>query len=325
MASARAAKGRRLALLVAALSAHAGPASAEPELFGYSLDPSAMPDHPAPPSIPDLTHRGIWLGLEQTFASIKPKDAITGPQDRSFAWLGRAEVETTVGSSRRFFAGLATESAYGKPPGGTDGRVLAGYPELWGRAVWSDRTGLSYGGGLALVVPAWRRGASSADAAVSEGVRVVRPWDFPAFADNTFTGTPFLDARVVDGRVTMQLRQGFSFQGLVAEARIPSVNLVSRTTLFLGYQPIDEIGLGLEVWEVYFLSADLPDNQRAAFALSPSVRLLTRTFQPALSLLVPYDRPLFDRVESYWAVRLTFGAILDAPRAAAPVPELTPR
>ncbi len=317
--------GHRPVLLAIALLAAATPARADRELFGYSLDPSAMPDHPAPPSIPDLTHRGLWLGLEQTWASIKPKDAITGPQDRSFAWLGRAEAETTLGTSRRFFAGLAAESGYGKPPGGTDGRLIAGYPELWTRAVWSDRTGLTYGGGLSLVVPAWRRGASSADAAVAEGVRVVRPWDFPAFADNTFTGTPFLDARVVDGRVTMQLRQAFSFQGLVAEARIPSVNLVSRTTLYLGYQPIDELGLGLEVWEVYFLSADLPDNQRAAFALSPSVRLLTRTFQPALSLLVPYDRPLFDRVESYWAVRLTFGAILDIARPAVVVPEITPR
>ena len=310
--------GRRPISLVAALLSAASVARADPDLFGYSLDPRAMPDHPAPPSIPDLTHRGLWFGLEQTFASIKPKDAITGPLDRSFAWLGRAEVETTVGSSRRWFVGGAAESAYGKPPGGIDGRLLAGYPELWGRAVWSDRTGLSYGGGVALVVPAWRRGASSADAAVSEGVRVVRPWDFPAFADNTFTGTPFLDARVVDGRVTMQLRQGFSFQGLVAQARIPTANLVSRTTLFLGYQPIDEVALGLEVWEVYFLSADLPDNQRAAFALSPSVRLLTRTFQPALSLLVPYDRPLFDRVESYWAVRLTFGAIFDEARPSEP-------
>lgn len=315
---------RRSVLLAVALVSAAATARAERELFGYSLDPSAMPDHPAPPSIPDLTHRGLWLGLEQTFASIKPKDAITGPQDRSFAWLGRAEAETALGASRRFFAGLAAESAYGKPPAGTDARVLAGYPELWTRAVWSDRTGLTYGGGVSLVVPAWRRGASSADAAVAEGVRVVRPWDFPAFADNTFTGTPFLDARVVDGRVTMQLRQAFSFQGLVAEARIPGVNLVSRTTLYLGYQPIDELGLGLEVWEVYFLSADLPDNQRAAFALSPSVRLLTRTFQPALSLLVPYDRPLFDRVESYWAVRLTVGAILDTARPRVVLPEITP-
>ncbi len=318
---------RRPSLACAAVLALCSPAAAEPELFGYTLDPRAMPDHPAPPSIPDLTHRGIWLGFEQTWASIKPKDAITGPQDRSFAWVGRAEVEAMVGRSRRWFVGAATEAAYGKPPGGTDGRLLSGYPELWGRAAWSDRTGLTYGGGVSLVVPAWRRGASSADAAVAEGVRVVRPWDFPAFADNTFTGTPFLDARVVDGRVTMQLRQGFSFQGLVAEARIPTANLVSRTTLYLGYQPIDELGLGLEVWEVYFLSADLPDNQRAAFALSPSVRLLTRTFQPALSLIVPYDRPLFDRVESYWAVRLTFGATLDTaqPAPATGVPEITPR
>ena len=33
-------------------------------------DPLALPDAPAPPSLPDLTHRGLALSLETTFASL---------------------------------------------------------------------------------------------------------------------------------------------------------------------------------------------------------------------------------------------------------------
>lgn len=303
--------GRALPWLAASLLvAPSSRADFEPPRLRYTWDPSYVPDSAAPPSIADLTHRGLWVGLEETFASIKPKDAITGPQPRSFGWLTRLEAEAGL-VRQRWYLGTAMEGAYGKPPGGEAGKFLFGYPELWVRGVFADRVGLAYGGGLSLVVPAWQRRADSPAAVVAEGVRVVRPWDFPAFADNTFSATPFLDARVIDGRVTMQLRQGFTFQGLVAEARIPTANIVSRTTLFLGYQPIEALGLGLEVWEVYFISADIPDYQRAVFALSPSVRLMTRIFQPAFSVIVPFDRPLFDRVQSYWAARLTLGAVFD--------------
>jgi hypothetical protein len=282
----------------------------------------SVPDAPAPPSLPDLTHRALWLGAETSIASIKPHDAITGPQPRQAAWVQRVEAEYAV-SQRRWYLGAAYEAAYGKPPGGSDGVLLARYPEIWGRAVWASRTGLAYGGGLSLVVPIFSRSPGSPGAIVAEGVRVVRPWDFAPFAENTFTATPYLDARIIDGNVTLQLRQAFSLQGLVAEARLPKANVVSRSTLYLGYQPLEQLALGLEVWEVYFISADFQgicearrktcdDSLRAAFAVSPSLRFMWRTFQPAVSLLLPFDRTLFDEVASYWAVRLSLGGVFDS-------------
>lgn len=303
----------------------ASPASAQ--ATWWSLEPAAagstsLPDATAPPSLLDLTHRGLWYGLETTFASIKPHDAVTGPRPRSVALSARAEGEWALGSARRWYVGAAHSLGYGTPPGGTQGAALIGYPELWGRAVWASRSGLAYGGGLSLVVPLFKRDPNSAEATVAEAVRVVRPWDFAPFADNTFSVQPYIDARVIDGRVTFQLRQGFVLQGLVAEARLPDLNVVSRTTLYLGYQPSALFALGLELQEVYFISTDFEaacrslsatcdDSLRAVFAMSPSIRLLTRAFQPSLSALFPFDRTLFNSVQSYWAIRLGLGAIYD--------------
>ncbi len=273
-------------------------------------DRTSLPDRASPPSIADLTHRGVWLGVEETVASVKPKTEEGAVVRRSVATMTRLEAEAEL-SAQRWFVGAAGAVAYGKDAESGSSAMLLGYPELWGRGVWADPVGLTYGGGVTLTIPAFTRGKDSQSARVADNVRVVRPWDFPTFADNTFTATPYLDARVVDGRVTIQLRQGIAFGGLVAEARVPKASLVSRTTLFTSYQPIEALSLGLEVWEVYFLSADLPDYQRGVFAVSPSVRLMTRVFQPTLSVILPYDRPLFDRADSFWAVRLSFGAILD--------------
>ncbi|MCS6900701.1 MAG: hypothetical protein RMJ98_13800 [Myxococcales bacterium] len=285
------------------------------------LDPEALPDAASPPSLPDLTHRGLWYGLETTFASIQPHDAITGPQPRSLAWSTRAEGEWVL-SGRRWYAGVAHSLGYGNPPGGERGALLIGYPEIWGRAVWASRAGLAYGGGLSAVLPLFQRAPDSGEAIVAESVRVVRPWDFAPFAENTFSVQPYLDARIIDGRVTFQLRQGFVLQGLVAKARLPDLNVVSRTTLYLGYQPTYKVALGLEFQEVYFISTDFvadcqvrravcDDSLRAVFAISPSIRLLTRVFQPTLSAMFPFDRTLYDSVQSYWAIRLGLGAVYD--------------
>lgn len=315
----------RQALVVALLALGASrPARAQSTWWSFEpapLDAYALPDAPAPPSIPDLTHRGLWYGFEASFASIKPHDAITGPQPREPAWSSRAEVEWAI-AHRRWYTGLAHELGYGYPPGGKNGSLLVGYPEVWGRGVWASRSGIAYGGGLSLVLPLFQRDPDSNATVVAEAVRVVKPWDFAPFAENTFTAQPFLDARIIDGHVTLQLRQGFAFQGLVAEARLPKANVVSRSTLYLGYQPSSLVALGLELQEVYFISTDFDatcrsrrtscdDSFRAIFAISPSIRLLTRAFQPSLSMLFPFDRTLFDQVQSYWAVRLNLGGIYE--------------
>jgi hypothetical protein len=38
---------------------------------------------------------------------------------------------------------------------------------------------------------------------------------------------------------------------------------------------------------------------------------MTHVLQPAVSLLLPIDRPLFDAVDSFWAIRLSVNVILE--------------
>jgi hypothetical protein len=112
----------------------------------------------------------------------------------------------------------------------------------------------------------------------------------------------------------LQLRQGIDISGQTAEVAslTPKTNLTSRTMLYMGYRPLDQLGIGLEITEVYFIKAPgVADDERAAFTVSPSVRWMTKVIQPAASMIFPIDKPLFHAAHSYWAAQLTFAILLD--------------
>ena len=308
-------------------------APAEAQVFD-PREPEDLPDAPSPPSLPDLTHRALYASLELTAASLQPNDPGGGPSRRSFNGISRADGELSLGASRRYYVGLGEEVAVG----GRGPAVVPSYPEIWGRAVWASRAGLAYGGGLGFVLPIFSRAPDSEAADAARAARVVKPWSFSLFSDNTLTVRPFLDARVIEGSVTLQLRQSFELQGLVADARLPTRSLVSRTTFYLGYQPLKLLGFGLEVTELYFISAarvcfsggtttsssstttpgnapctTLTDDLRAAFVVSPSVRFLIRDFQPAVSAILPFGQTLLGEAKSFWALRFTLGGVFGGP------------
>jgi hypothetical protein len=213
--------------------------------------------------------------------------------------MTRLEVEQAL-SIRRWYVGVAEQVALGNPF--NEGfRMVAGNPEIWGRTLWASKAGLAYGGGLGAVLPVFRRGAAEATGA--QTVAVVRPWDNADFVNSDFILRPFFDVRAIDGPVILQLRQGIDWD-------YASGALTSRTTFYIGYRPIEAIGIGLEAWEVYLIQAPQPaDDGRAAYAVSASVRLMTRVLTPAVSILAPIDRPLYDAVESFKA-SLTMSVIL---------------
>ena len=272
-------------------------------------DPYALPDAPAPPTLPDLTHRALAASLENTFASIQNSAPSDGARPgRSFGWMERLEVEQAL-SIRRWYVGVAEQVALGNPL--NEGfQMVAGNPEVWGRTLWASQAGLAYGGGVGAVLPAFHHGAAAST--LTQTVAVVRPWDHADFVNGDFVLRPFVDARVIDGRVMLQLRQGIDWDR-------SNGAMTSRTTLYVGYRPIELVGLGLEAWEVYLIQApQRKDDGRAAYAVSASVRLMTRILTPAVSILAPIDRPLYDAVESFWAIRLTMSVVLEptAPAAA---------
>jgi hypothetical protein len=117
----------------------------------------------------------------------------------------------------------------------------------------------------------------------------------------------------------LQLRQGLDWaistgsgQGVtdpVSAAVAGETQVTTRTTLFIGYRPMKLLGVGLELWEVYVIRPAA--LQGATYAISPSVRLMTTVFQPAISFLAPVDRPLAGSVDGFWALRMSLSVVID--------------
>jgi hypothetical protein len=288
-------------------------------------DKGALLDAPAPPTLPALAHPGLTYTFEYSAATIAPSE--TGASGaRAYAWFSHNEVELPL-QSRKWYLGAAHDIAAGAVPGlGKD--LFLGNPEIWGRGLWSSAIGLSSGGGLGVVLPL-PRSPSEDEVRVLHTVRVVRPWDAAYFNDRTLTLRPFLDIRHVVGRFIFQIRQGLDIAYVVRPLRITEssvdypgyrlplllsehrLDFVARATVYMGFRATKEVGLGLEVWEVYQITAELPDDKRASVALSPSVRLMLGRVAPALSVLLPITTPLRGEASSYYAARLSFAFDFD--------------
>jgi hypothetical protein len=258
-------------------------------------------DAPAPPTLPPLTHRTLLYGFEYTAASIEPNE----DQGRAFAWFAEGTLELPL-QPRKWYLGVASSVASGAIPG-VGSATLLGNPEIWSRGVWSSVLGVSGGGGLGIVLPV-PRDLTPVEAEVLSVVSTIRPWDVAYFSNLTLTFRPSFDIRHVTGRFMLQLRQGIDWS--VSEE---GTDFAARATFYAGVQVHSAVGLGLELWEVYQVTADLPDDKRAAFAISPSMRFNLPRVQPALSMLFPIATPLRGDVASYYAARIHVGFSFDYP------------
>src|SRR5258706_15180730 len=114
--------GYGMASAIAAFASAASAQSTVPATYPGTDDatnPYALPDAPAPPTLPDLTHRALALSLESTFASIRGNVLPNGfDPGRSFGWNERLEVEQAM-SIRRWYVGVAEQLALGRPAGGS--------------------------------------------------------------------------------------------------------------------------------------------------------------------------------------------------------------
>lgn len=266
-------------------------------------------DAPAPPTLPPLTHRTLLYGFEYTAASIEPND----DQGRAYAWFAEGALELPI-RPRQWYLGITSSVASAAIPGVGSARLL-GNPEIWSRGVWSSVLGVSGGGGLGIVLPV-PRNLTPVEAEVISVVRTIRPWDVAYFSNLTLTFRPSFDIRHIAGRFMLQLRQGIDWS--ISEE---SSNFTARATFYAGYRAHSAVGLGLELWEVYQVTADLPDDKRAAFAISPSIRFILPYVQPAVSLLFPIATPLRGDVESYYALRLHAAFSFDYPEPAEQTPD----
>lgn len=288
---------------VLALTTPALALDAEPEDATHLPD---LADLPASPTLPDLTHRALALSFDMTAASVQPTRSLLGKRPpRALGWLERLEIEQALGD-RRWHLGFAMAFAIGDRPA----KLAVSQPEIWGRAIWASRAGLAYGGGLGLVLPTFGYSESTREALIEGYIRVVRPWDYTSFQDHALTFRPFVDMRIVDGPVLLQLRQGIDWATPTSQIDDPLV--ASRTTLHVGYRVAEIVQLGLEASESYFIRAhNVKDEDRATFTLSPSVRLMLKQVQPMLSAILPLDQTILGAADSFWAVRAQLAFVLE--------------
>ncbi len=289
--------------------------------FADENKPSVL-DAPAPPTLPALAHRDLALTFELTGAVIQPN-----ANDRSgdaFAYFMHSDVEYPV-VPRSWFVGLSNDLASAAVPG-VGKAFLVGNPEIWGRGVWTSVRGLSSGGGLGVVLPI-PRSLSPVEDQVLRTVRTVRPWDLASFSSLQLTFRPWIDIRHVTGGLIFQLRQAVDWSinlngtdsaanGATASGAKPRLtNFTARLTFYTGYRLSEAIGVGVELWEIYEVTKELPnDDNRATFALSPSIRFMLPRVQPAVSFLFPLATPLRGDVASYYAFRFNIGFDFDTRR-----------
>jgi hypothetical protein len=297
-------------------------------------DPYDLPRAPRPPTLPELTHRDIEGTLESTFGVLTP--AASGAN--VVTYVQRIGLEYPV-TARRWFAGASYEFAGGEPPGGGTAKVVGGNVELSGRTVWATRTGLAFGGGLAITIPtaSFTRcpgsigcpvvGSPGDAARIADAASTLRPWDLPLFQEGFLTLRPFFDVRDVDGPFVIQFREGIDVA--FDTTNLPTFRIAAVSAVYVGYS-LPLVGLGIEAFEYYFLDWPVPDDKRALFVISPSVRLMTPYIQPAFSFMTSAGTPFGGETDRFWGLRLAVTVVWDRDARALgrdreTLPVLSPR
>jgi hypothetical protein len=291
-------------------------------------DPYDLPDAPRPPVLPELTHPDLEATLETTVGALTPRAGEAGMTScpgcgttRS-AYVQTLRLEAPVGK-RRWFVGALYDVAAGGGSGLNE-RFVPGNLELYVRTVWATSTGLAFGGGLGVILPtADYNNQSSAVLSVAQTAESLRPWDLPFFIDDTWALRPFIDVRDIVGRVTIQFREGLD---IISTGGAVANRMTAMSALYLGYRAAPLLGLGVEAIEVYTLAGTtsfvatgatsngpvvVDDSLRAAFVVSPSIRLMTPYFQPALSGFTSIGPPLYASGDRIIGVRLSFTVVYD--------------
>jgi hypothetical protein len=240
-----------------------------------------------PLTLPQLTHRFPEITLESTLALVT-FSAVDRAQSSSTVRVDRLTTEIPLGTRRVWFAGAGYGMATGHLADGS-AHVVSGNPEIWGRGVWSSAYGLSFGGGLATVVPVAGYDDHAGDS-VAEAAVTVRGWERASFDPFALTFRPFLDVRDVSGIFTLQYRQALE---MALDAHdVTSSRFAAVGTLYVGIRASSLVTFGAELIEHYRLDPSLDDRDRAYFGVGGMIRVTTRYYQPSLGLMTNIGSPL---------------------------------
>jgi hypothetical protein len=272
---------------------------------GVFDDPYDVPRAPRPPTLPELTHPELEATLETTAGAILPSPGHVA----AHGYVQRLGLEVPV-ALRRWFVGLDYELATGDAQGSF--RTVGGNLQLQGRTVWATRTGLAFGGGLALGLPTAT--ASSTDASpegeVALHAATIRPWDVSFFEVDSFGLRPFVDVRAVDGPFVVQFRQGLD--ALVSTGSLSYRSLWATSGFYFGWQATRSVAAGLEAFEAYAIEVpNVHDGARATVVVSPNVRLVLPWVEPAISMFTTIGTPLQGATQQIWGFRLALTLVYD--------------
>ena len=235
------------------------------------------------PTLPDLTHRDADITLEEILASVSHSEGAV--QDTPYVRVERLSYEMPIAKSN-WYVGAAYDAALGLDQDGTR-RLVSGNPELFGRGVWSSAYGLSFGGGLAVVVPTKSYALGDQSASTAYSAIAARGWDRALFDPDFATLRPFLDVRLLSGPITVQYRQTLELATDFDSYRFAAVG-----TVYVGVRFSPLLSAGADLIEYYHLEPNLPDEQRPYFAVGAHVRFDTRYFQPTIGLMTNIGSPL---------------------------------
>ena len=128
-----------------------------------------VPIAPRPTTLPELTHPDYEVSGETTVGVVTPNfvKAVDFDHSAATAVIQRFGVEIPLRLRPRLYLGSIYEAALGTPPGGGQTKLVPGNLDLYGRIVWATRTGMTFGGGLGVLVPSAQFGASGDAAKVA--------------------------------------------------------------------------------------------------------------------------------------------------------------
>ena len=303
--------------------AASGQARAQPR-GGAFEDPYDLPTAPRPPTLRELTHPDLEATLETTAGAILAPPGGT----RAHAYIQRIDLEVPV-ALRRWYVGAAYEVAGGS--NGTGLEVVGGNLAIDARTLWATRTGLAFGGGMAVMIPTASYDPNGTASHVALEAATLRPWDVSYFVPDAWGIRPYVDVRALTGPVVLQFRQGLDFT--VSSLLLSDQRLFATTGIYLGWQLARAVAVGLEAFEAYAINLPaVRDRDRETVVLSPNVRLELPWVQPAISAFTnlgpPISAPWVQRETSVflvpgksatvWGFRFAFTWVYDPTSSVVP-------
>lgn len=268
--------------------------------------------------MPALAREVPVLALEHTAAVIGLGDANVlqvGSGEIGLAHAAFVEAEIPVlAIDRGWFAG-ARWGFVGADVPGRPSHTMPTSPEIWWRVATRGASGIASGARLGLVLPLVRD-LDAGERASLRTARVVRPADDILLRDRSPALRPALDLRWTAASVVLQTRQGIDMSYAAIDGG--RVDLVAHGALFAGVRPDEDLVIGAELREVYVLTEELDDDERAAVSFAPGARWRQGIVSPSLSVEIPVATPLGGEARAYIAVRL--GVEIELPGDVDPPP-----